>query len=346
MSRVSTTTKVYDASTLLPNYPEQNPFDLVPRPYNLTPSPDQSAQYDTEEFREAALAITRSAGVNPLSPTYGSHPLLFRTDNYVKDSKLPFRAYRRPAPLGHIALPEDAAFLKQVWRLGKKTALFIVRVAGQVRLLKVWPERQTRKVLDKSAIKKSGGDVFLDVDAFEQELDGYAHLEHYGVVEKGIVPRCYGWLTLSPTHIAQILKLPKLSTAAKLMEHTREPPRAILLEYIADAQLLTTDNVTHELADITLRSLAEIHSAYVMHGDIHSRNILVAPGNRVVWVDFNNSCTPASPHCYDRALLLSELAECWGFLYYGLLPDKRVGLHMGAPPNSDTDEGNNEPLCS
>ncbi|KAJ3002929.1 hypothetical protein NUW54_g5583 [Trametes sanguinea] len=90
-----------------------------------------------------------------------------------------------------------------------------------------------------------------------------------------------------------------------------------------------------ELADITLRGLAEIHSAYVMHCDVHSRNILVAPGNRVVWVDFNCSCTPASPHYYDRELLQGELALCWSFLYYGLLPDKRVGLHMEGPPSAD-----------
>ncbi|KAI9061099.1 hypothetical protein FKP32DRAFT_1729673 [Trametes sanguinea] len=347
MGRPPANTKVYDPSTLLPKYPEQNPFHLVPPPFNLTPGPDISAQSDTEELREAALAIAKSTGFNPLAATYGTHPLLLRNDNHVKDSKLPFRAYCRPKPLNEITLPEDVVFLKQIWHVAKKTALFIVRVAGEIRLLKVWPERQTSRVPDISAIEKLGDvNVYVDLDAFEQELDGYAHLQHYGVVEKGIVPRCYGWLTLSPAHIAHILKLPTLSRAAKSMEHAQEPPRAILLEYIADAQLLTADNVTDELADITLRGLAEIHSAYVMHCDVNSRNILVAPGNRVVWVDFNCSCTPASPHYYDRELLQRELALCWSFLYYGLLPDKRVGLHMEGPPSTDAEDSESPSVWS
>ncbi|KAI9061102.1 hypothetical protein FKP32DRAFT_981184 [Trametes sanguinea] len=335
MLQYPTYSKLYDPAELLAMYPEQNLFQIHPPPFNLTPwSGTMWTDIDTEEFRKAALAIAHSTGVNPLRIMYYSHPLRYRNHDHEKDSKLPFRAYRRPEALSQITLPEDTVFLKQIWRHAEQKALFIVRVAGEVRLLKVWPEQQTTRTLpaDLSGTKgPEGPRADSKVATFEQELDGYAHLQHYGVIEKGVVPRCYGWLTLSPTHITQILKLPRLSKVAKSLEHARAPPRAILLEYVADAQPLTIDNATDELANATLRGLAEIHSAYVVHGgDVHSRHILVAPDDRVVWVDFGRSRTPAGEleevRCC-RQDLFDELASGWSFLYEQLLPDRRIGRH-------------------
>ncbi|KAI9061100.1 hypothetical protein FKP32DRAFT_1605067 [Trametes sanguinea] len=361
MFQVPILTKLYDPSELLIVYPEQNLFHLDPPPYGLTPLPVRSS-FDTEEFRQAALAIAHSTGVNPLRIVYFSHPLRYRNSDHEKDSKLPFSAYRRPDVLSQITLPEDTVFLKQIWRHAEQTALFIVRVAGEVRLLKVscvgdfsppippqWPEQQTNRTVPTDLSGTNGsGDPQADskLATFEQELEGYAHLQHYGVIEKGVVPRCYGWLTLSPTHITQILKLPRLSKAAKSMEpHARAPPRAILLEYVADAQPLTIDNATDELANATLRGLAEIHSAYVVHGDVHNRHILVAPGDRVVWVDFGRSRTPAGEleevRCC-RQDLFDELASGWSFLYEQLLPDRRIGHRQWVPPTSSSESDDPE----
>lgn len=330
-------TKLYDTSDLIPTYPEQNPFLFDLPPTNLTPWPDPIANYDTDEFRKAALAIAETRGINPLCMAYGSPPLVFSND-LALSKMLPFTAYERPAPIPETTLPENVEFLGQIWRQTTITALFTVRVAGTVRLLKVYPERTVHTVANDSVFRNPDEPDAISIDRCEQELDGYAHLQHYGVTAKGIVPQCYGWLTLTSAHIEQILALPKLSDAAKGMKLASEPPRAILLEYFADAQPLTIDNISMEIADVVLRSLVELHSAYVLHGDVHSRNILVLPGDRIAWVDLNFSRTPVSPkRCY-RYNLLAELSKCWSLLYQELLPDKRIGFRTWQPPTSDDEE--------
>ena len=167
-----------------------------------------------------------------------------------------------------------------------------------------------------SILKDPGEPSTLYVDRFEQELDGYAHLQHYGICDKGIVPRCYGWLNLSSQHIQQILALPGISDDTRLMKRVKEP---VVLEYFPNAAQLTIDNVTEKLADIALRSLYEIHSAYVMHGDPYGRNILVLSDDRVVWVDFNYSRTPESAHRCRRRYLFEELGKCWSHMYQELV---------------------------
>ena len=159
----------------------------------------------------------------------------------------------------------------------------------------------------------------LCVDRFKQELDSYAHLQHYGICDKGVVPKCYGWFNLSRQHIKQILALPDISDDAQLMRRVKEPPQAVVLEYFPDAVQLTIDNVTEKLADAALRGLCEIHSAYVMHGDIDGRNILVLPDERVVWVDFNHSQTPESARHCTRQHIFEELGRCWSEMYQELV---------------------------
>lgn len=330
-------TKLYDASDLVVTYPEQNPFLFELPPTNLTPAPDPCAQFDTEDFLKAALAIAETKGFNPLHTTYGTNPVVFQNDR-VLSKMFPFTAYERPAPVSQITLPDNTEFLAQIWRHTEVTALFTVRVAGKVLLLKVYPHRKIDQAPNDSVFRKPGEPGVLYIDRFEQELDGYAHLKHYGIMERGVVPQCYGWLTLTPAHIEQILALPKISNAAMVIKHVREPPRAILLDYFADARPLTIDNISMEIADVALRGLVEVHSAYVMHGDIHSRNILVLPDERVVWVDFNVSRTPVSPRRCYRQDLFNELGLCWTALYQELLPDKRIGFRGWEPPTSG-DEG-------
>lgn len=327
-------TKVYDPSTLLPMYPEQNPFLLELPPSNLTPWPDPYERYDTEEFRNAALAIVQTRGVNPLHMAYGSHPLVFRNDSDT-EAVPPFTAYERPVSIPQTNLPDDVVFLEQIWRHTEATALFTVCVAGTIRLLKVYPMPQVDTVPNIAFLANPDEPPVLSINRFEQELDGYAHLQHYGIMNKGVVPQCYGWLTLTPAHIKQILALPKVSHAAELVKYATEPPRAILLEYFAGAQPLTVENVSMEIADLTLRGLVELHSAYVLHGDVHSRNILIVPGERVVWVDFNHSRTPVSPKPCDRLDLFDELSSCWSFMYKELLPAKRIGFRLRKPPTEE-----------
>ena len=161
---------------------------------------------------------------------------------------------------------------------------------------------------------------------FKREKETYAHLLHAGVCEKGLVPNCYGWLKLSAAHVKAIARLaPDLTYCqSETLEDPRRkvrkgrPPKGILLEYFPDAQTISIDNVTHALAERAVRSLHAIHAAYVRHGDIKRQNILVLPGGRVVWVDFNSAMC-ASDRQLTRWDLYMEFQEGWDTFYMHLV---------------------------
>ena len=151
---------------------------------------------------------------------------------------------------------------------------------------------------------------------FCRERDAYAHLLQSGACARGSVPMCYGWLTLTAHDIEKIIAIPDLAPSGKRLRFLKDsPPSAMLLEYFADAARLSIDNVSEKLADVAFRALYDVHKAYVYHGDIHERNVLVLPGGRVVWVDFNSSSVPADKSGLSRLALLEEAAQAWGLLY-------------------------------
>lgn len=102
-----------------------------------------------------------------------------------------------------------------------------------------------------------------------------------------------------------------------------------MIEYFPDAVRLSHENITEALADKVLRTLCEIHAAYVLHGDVHRRNILVLPGDRIVWVDFNFSWTPSSKLTCRRQEFLEELYSGWSMLYHQMVrfPTYRTFFH-------------------
>lgn len=159
----------------------------------------------------------------------------------------------------------------------------------------------------------------LSVDPFDTECEAYAHLLHYGVCAAGAVPKCHGWLELGAQHLRQIGSLPDLSDRARAMLRSGEPPRGILLEYFADAVQLNVSNVTETLADNALRGLYKIHASYVLHCDVHPRNILVLPGDRVVWVDFNFSRNASGDWYLPRQRLFYEFGRAWALFYQQLV---------------------------
>ncbi len=151
---------------------------------------------------------------------------------------------------------------------------------------------------------------------FEREKSAYAHLLHYGICEKGTVPRCYGWFDLSRAHVEHICALPGIDKSLATLKDNRRTPKAIVLEYFSDAVRLSVTNITLDIADVALRALHTIHSAYVTHNDIHRRNILLLPDNRVVWVDFDSStCLSEAGSKMRRQDLLGELEEGWSLFY-------------------------------
>ena len=161
-------------------------------------------------------------------------------------------------------------------------------------------------------------------DNFARERAAYAHLVHFGVCDKGTVPKCYGWLELTKEHIKQIMELPTITGDARSRLYFRSdlPPRAIILEYFPSAVKIDIENVTEPLADLAVRGICEIHAAYVWHGDIHPRNILILPDSdpeRVVWIDFDHSVVPCYEPRLTRLSLLDEAASVWACMYQDLV---------------------------
>lgn len=159
---------------------------------------------------------------------------------------------------------------------------------------------------------------------FRREAEAYAHLLRCGVDKMGVVPRCYGWFDMKEEDVDHISALPLLDLNKQLqpLTVTRRPPKGILLEYFPDATVLTIANITVKIADTALRALYHIHAAYVKHGDIDQRNILLLPGGRIVWVNYDSAiCASERKKRYkiNRKDLFDELAEGWGLFYTSMV---------------------------
>lgn len=97
--------------------------------------------------------------------------------------------------------------------------------------------------------------------------------------------------------------------------------------------------VTEEAAQSALRALVAIHACYVRHCDIERRNMLLLPGNRIVWVDFDYAKTPEfgpKPMAIGgripkgvrcRQDLLWEVGETWALFYTELVRHRSLRLH-------------------
>lgn len=313
-------------------YPEENPYELQPPVYNLIPFQDED-EVDTPLFKHAALDIARRTGINVLALSYGQYPfLLGRIDETeVAKNPAPITQYQPPPQLPKAELPDNVVFVKQRNKTGNMP-IFIVKIGNEERFLKIYPDNGVRR----SQSDDSDGDgeerPLEPMELFDREKEAYAHLKHAGICDQGHVPRCYGWVELTAVHVDAIARVaPKLKYGESGgIKHIQKQvskgrlPKGILLEYFPDATTLSIKNVTYELAEQALRSLWAIHSAYVQHGDIDGRNVLVLPGDRVIWVDFNHSRCASDPSL-TRADIFFELHEGWSMFYMQLLPNQRIG---------------------
>lgn len=164
----------------------------------------------------------------------------------------------------------------------------------------------------------------MDLERFEQEKEAYAHLKHYGICDQGVVPQCYGWTVLSADHLRSISQVPDITDEARDLYRYDRPVRGIVLEYFPEAERLSQQNVTEKIADNAMRGLYALHSAYVRHCDVDYRNILVLPGERVVWIDFNFAVCPCGGITCRRQELLTELSELWSTLYQQLVSERKT----------------------
>ncbi|GJE94528.1 hypothetical protein PsYK624_106980 [Phanerochaete sordida] len=327
----------YTALDVYRTYPERNPYDLDPPVYNLVPYGDVE-ECDTPELKKAALKIAKASGINVLAGMYSHFPLMLGNidEMEVEENPVSFTSYRPPPPLQRTELPSDVEFVSQVNPQGN-TPIFIVKFEGVLRLLKIDPEVD----IDDDPYHGKPRKPFEDDDPidpialFDREKEAYAHLLHAGVCAAGHVPHCYGWVELSPAHVNAIARIaPDLKYGGEINEQKLEDlrgkveqgrlPKGILLEYFPDAQMMSSKNVIYDHAEPAIMSMCAIHAAYVHHGDIRGRNMLVLPDARVVWVDFN-SATCASDTKMTRLDLFSEFNEVWDLFYQQLLPNRRIG---------------------
>lgn len=177
---------------------------------------------------------------------------------------------------------------------------------------------------------------------FRKEKAAYEHLLHFGVVDAGIVPCCYGWLALSRPDIEKCCALviedtedpdyevqrwynsvvyaegPDSPSRPQLLSDDRRPPKALLLEWIPDASPLSWTNITPTVAKAALEALHKCHTAHVLHDDLTHGNILLLPGDRIMWIDFDKSTCGTETKWNNRLTrqrLLSELSEAWSDFY-------------------------------
>ncbi|KAI0791228.1 hypothetical protein C8Q75DRAFT_66164 [Abortiporus biennis] len=181
---------------------------------------------------------------------------------------------------------------------------------------------------------------------FRKEKEAYAHLIHAGLSERGIVPHCYGWFTLSRSHVEEfsVLPLREDDYESRVRKNNREagrdydsriqsrlddrrPPKALLFDYIHDIEPFSHLNITDKVVKSVLMNLYEIHCSYVCHRDIDARNIMVLPGERVMWFDFDhaNSTTDTSwLGEVTRSAMFTDLVYTWELCEYLLKLSSRT----------------------
>ncbi|KAL4936944.1 hypothetical protein BDV06DRAFT_232917 [Aspergillus oleicola] len=162
-----------------------------------------------------------------------------------------------------------------------------------------------------------------DLNRFRCELNAYQKLSAHGVDKRGFVPYYYGHLnSVDPADFQPFL------------QHFAEDklkPKAILLEYLPNAESLNCVNYSEVLYPQVIERLQEIHKAGVHHQDIYPKNILLVPGDpdRLVWVDFDVATTFDEPGPQQIADSEYEIA-----LVKGLRELLKEDQAQGLPPNT------------
>ncbi|OQD72918.1 hypothetical protein PENDEC_c018G03957 [Penicillium decumbens] len=142
-----------------------------------------------------------------------------------------------------------------------------------------------------------------DLNRYRCESNAYEKLLASGVCESGSVPKFYGCIDrVDPAAFRRALR-----------HYSRDKfhPRAILLEYLPNAESLNCVNYSDALYPQAIKGMKEIHRAGVLHEDIYPKNLLLVRGNpdRLVWIDFDVATTftdfgPEQPARCDHEIAL------------------------------------------
>jgi serine/threonine protein kinase len=116
---------------------------------------------------------------------------------------------------------------------------------------------------------------------YTKEVNAYRFLQHYGVPEKGLVPKVFGVIpTINKQRVGQLLQ-------DENPDPIPVPASAIVMEFIHGVRP-SEDNMTHTMATKIVHALDAIHAAHVLHGDVEPRNILIdLKTEAAVWIDFS-----------------------------------------------------------
>lgn len=124
------------------------------------------------------------------------------------------------------------------------------------------------------------------------ETTAYSYLGRAGV--ETVIPKVYGcgYRSRSGWGFAS-------SEAEDQVRH-----RGLLIEWIDNAEALSEQNITIDLAANFIRGLIRIHNAGILHYDTFAHNMLVVPSKkRSVWIDF--SCAQMESEAFHDQ-------EIWG----------------------------------
>jgi serine/threonine protein kinase len=121
---------------------------------------------------------------------------------------------------------------------------------------------------------------------YTKEVNAYRFLYHFGAPDDGVVPKVFGVLpSINKKKLDNLLQDSIPDDVSIPL-----PAYAVVMEYIQGAVRPSPENMTHAIAEETLRALKIIHNSHVLHGDAEGRNILVRqPEGTVVWIDFSSS---------------------------------------------------------
>ncbi|KAK6812610.1 hypothetical protein RU639_011582 [Aspergillus parasiticus] len=175
------------------------------------------------------------------------------------------------APLAEID-PSKINILSEISH-SDASSIFEVDVDGQKYALKLFHDNGDPGYTEKGR----------DLNRFRCESNAYRKLLTSGVCERRIVPKFYGFINgLEPA---------SFHPALQHFAHDKLKPKAILLEYLPNAESLNCVNYSDTLYSQAIEGMKEIHKAGVHHQDIYPRNILLVRGNpdRLVWMTWGST---------------------------------------------------------
>ncbi|KAH9891068.1 hypothetical protein C8Q73DRAFT_108981 [Cubamyces lactineus] len=306
------------ASVILRRYPEYSPWEIDRAVYLVWPFEYTPCHPFPASLKDAALAHAQETKLNPLHFMCGSNP--FALSGAAPEEDMLLLPSIPTADAEVSSLPrnrdiEDALIIPvEELCVTSECAVYRVRIGEELKVLKLY--------LGPTASAR-----------FDAETAAYARFLHHDTAATGAVLHCYGWVQIDVRAFKDATAPTVISAQCQdvLSAHGLAIARGIVLEDISGAEFLSIHNVSPALAPEILRSLYNVHTAYVLHGAPDLRRcVLVRPTQKqATWIDFSNATCVNGSASLTRNALLAELAEAWCLVFQRLIPDSMIGWDAG-----------------